>query len=274
MQCCVLGAKHSSAFRKESAEMAKVVSAHQPNFLPYLGFFDKMRKSDVFVIRDEVQFAERDYHHRNRIRIDSPSGREPQCKWIRVPVTKERKDIRDIMIRNEVKDKNVPWNTFMLRQIRSNYETAPYFEEHYPGLEAVLCAKTDRLIDLNMEIIRLLKDSFAIEAEIVYASQLDYDKTNDASEDLARIAEALDADVYLSGVGARAYLNSDVFRAAGVDLRFQSFTHPVYPQRYSGFVPNLAAIDALFNVGNIFRKARAVQPYLEDTIAAAHAEVA
>ena len=67
--------------------MEKIVSAHQPNFLPYLGFFDKMDKSDVFVIRDEVQFAERDYHHRNRIRINGPRNNEPQCKWIRVPVT-------------------------------------------------------------------------------------------------------------------------------------------------------------------------------------------
>ena len=254
--------------------MEKIVSAHQPNFLPYLGFFDKMDKSDVFVIRDEVQFAERDYHHRNRIRINGPRNNEPQCKWIRVPVTKEQKHLRQITVRNEVKDKNVPWNIFMLRQIKSNYETAPFFSKYYPELEAILRVKTEKLIDLNMEIIKFLKRCFDINTEIVYASQLDYDKTNDASEDLVRIAKALDADVYLSGVGGRVYLNHDSFSAAGVGLQFQSFTHPVYPQRYAGFVPNLAAIDALFNVGNIFRKERTDRHYLEDATVASRVEVA
>lgn len=254
--------------------MGKVMSAHQPNFLPYLGFFDKMKKSDVFVIRDEVQFVERDYHHRNRIRIDGTSDKKPQCKWIRVPVTKERKHIRHIMVRNEVKDKNIPWNIFILRQIRNNYETAPFFSAYHPELEAILRAKTEKLIDLNMEIIELLKGCFNINTEIVYASQLDYKKTGDASEDLVRIAKALDADVYLSGAGGRAYLNHGLFSTAGVDLQFQSFTHPVYRQRYPGFIPNLAAIDALFNVGNIFREERTDGRYLEDATVAAHAEVA
>ncbi|MHC4174197.1 MAG: WbqC family protein [Planctomycetota bacterium] len=230
------------------------MSAHQPNFLPYLGFFDKMKKSDVFVIRDEVQFAERDYHHRNKIRTDGSINTKPQCKWIRVPVAKERKHIRHIMIRNEVEDKNVPWNIFMLRQIKSNYETAPFFRKYYPDLEGILRVKTRKLIDLSMEIIDFLKDCFNIKTEVVYASELGYEKTNDASEDLVGIAKAVNADEYLSGVGGRAYLNQGLFRAAGVGLQFQSFTHPVYRQRYFGFVPNLAAIDALFNVGNIFRE--------------------
>lgn len=254
--------------------MAKVMAAHQPNFLPYLGFFDKMLKTDVFVIRDEVQFTERDYHHRNRIRTDGPIGKEPQCKWVRVPVTKERKHIRHIMIRNEVKDRNVPWNVSMLRQIRSNYETSPFFSEHYPKLEAILSIKTDKLIDLNMRIIELLKGCFNITTEIVYASQLDYKKTNNASEDLVRIAKALDAHIYLSGVGGRAYLNHDLFSIAGIDLQFQSYTHPTYHQRFSGFVPNLAAIDALFNVGNIFHKERMDMHDLRGATATAHAEVA
>jgi len=232
--------------------MQRIMSAHQPNFLPYLGFFDKMISSDVFVIRDEVQFVERDYHHRNRIRIESPADAEPQCKWVRVPVAKEEKELKDIRVRNDVKDKNVPWNICMLRQIRSNYEKAPCFSRYFSELELILRVQTERLINLNMAIIDWLKACFAIDTEIVYASQLGGRKTGDPSRDLLEIAQAVDADVYLSGNGGRVYLDRTPFDASGVELWFQSFEHPVYEQRYAGFIPNLAAIDALFNVGNIF----------------------
>lgn len=232
--------------------MKRVVSAHQPNFLPYLGFFDKMMKSDVFVIRDEVQFVERDYHHRNRIRVESPPGSEPQSKWVRVPVAKEQKELGDIRIRNEVRDKNVPWNICLLRQIKSSYEKAPRFAEYFEELEAILLVRTERLLDLNMAVIDWLRDCFGLSAKVMFASQLKYGKTGDPTLDLVRIAQVVDADVYLSGSGGRAYLNQAAFEAKGIEVAFQAYEHPVYPQRYPGFVANLAAIDALFNVGNIF----------------------
>ena len=248
--------------------MKRIVSAHQPNFMPYLGFFDKMIRSDVFVIRDEVQFVERDYHHRNRIRIDSPRGEAPQCKWIRVPVVKEQIDLKHIRIKSRVRDKNVPWNIFMLRQIRSNYATAPYFVKYFPELDLILRIQTTRLIDLNMAIINWLQRCFGIDTEVIYASQLNYGKTGDPTKDLVKIAEAVDADVYLSGSGGRAYLNQAFFDASGMEILFQSFNHPVYQQQYAGFVPNLAAIDALFNVGNILSSQRVRQSTFEDATSA------
>jgi len=244
--------------------MKRIMSAHQPNFLPYLGFFDKMISSDIFVIRDEVQFVERDYHHRNRIRIQSPVDAEPQCRWVRVPVAKEEKELKDIRIRNDVKDKNVPWNLCMLRQIRSNYEKAPCFSTYFSDLDLILRARSERLIDLNMAIIDWLKGCFAVDTEIVYARQLGYRKTGDPTRDLVEISRAVDADVYLSGSGGRAYLDRIPFDASGIELRFQSFEHPVYEQRYAGFIPNLAAIDALFNVGNIFGTQPVAAPASED----------
>jgi hypothetical protein len=232
--------------------MKKVVSAHQPNFLPYLGFFDKMKKSDTLVIRDEVQYVERDYHHRNRIRIDGCNNGNPQWKWIRVPVKKEPRCIRDIIVKNDVKDKNVPWNIFMLRQIKNNYQKTSFFRKYYPKLEEIILLRKEKLLNLNMEIIKFLKDCFNINTEIVYASELGFKKTNNPSEDLVRIAKAVNADAYLSGNGARAYLDPEPFQKQGVELKFQNFIHPVYQQRYPGFVPNLASVDALFNAGNVF----------------------
>jgi hypothetical protein len=101
-----------------------------------------------------------------------------------------------------------------------------------------------------------------------------YEKSGDPSEDLLRIAQAVNADLYLSGIGGRSYLDHNLFQEAGVTLEFQSFRHPVYPQRFSGFVPNLAAIDALFNVGNVFCAPLEIRHDLEHAAAGAQLEVA
>lgn len=232
--------------------MPTVMAAHQPNFLPYLGFFDKMKKSDVFVIRDEVQFIERDYHHRNRIRINTNNNGNPQFKWVRVPVNKQPRHLKDIVVKNEVKDKNVPWNLFLLRQIKSYYQHAPFFKDYYPELEEIVLNKKERLIDLNMEIIRYLRRCFNIRSRLIFASELRLQKTNDTSADLVEIAKAVGAESYLSGKGGTAYLNPQLFEREGISVHIQDFTHPVYRQVSSGFIPNLASIDALFCVGNVF----------------------
>lgn len=238
--------------------MVKVMSAHQPNFLPYLGFFDKMIKSDVFIIRDECQFCKRDYHHRNRIRIDGKDEQgNPQCKWLTVPVEKEEKDLKDVMIKNNVQQKNVPWNVFMARQIKSNYEKTPFFKNYYPEIEKLLLSRKERLIDLSMDIIDFLKDSFKINTEIVYASKLiGYKKTFIASLDLANLTREVNAGIYLSGSGGKNYLNLEHFEKEGIEVRFQEFHHPTYPQRFPGFVPYMSAIDALFNAGPNILKTR------------------
>jgi len=231
------------------------MSAHQPNFLPYLGFFDKMLKSDIFVIRDEVQFVEKDFHHRNKIRIKNNKDQKPQSKWIRVPVKKEIRHLRKIEIKKNVRDKNVPWNLNMSRQIKGNYQGTPFFERYYSEFEKlILHDDNNKLVDYNMKIIRYLKDSFNINTEIVFASELGYNKTGRATEDLIRIAKAVGTEIYLSGIGGKGYLDQKLFYKEKVELRFQRFNHPVYHQGGDGFLPNLAAIDALFNAGNVFNK--------------------
>lgn len=236
--------------------MRRVMSAHQPNFIPYLGFFDKMLKSDIFIIRDEVQFVERDWHHRNRIRIDGKDENGmPQSKWLTIPVKKENKDIKDIEIRNEVKYKNVLWNIYMLRQIKSNYETAPFFKKYFPRIEAIFLSKKDKLIELNIDIINFLKESFGIKTEILYASSINgCEETFNASTDLVKLCKYTQADIYLSGAGGKGYLDLEPFRKEGIEVIFQEFNHPSYKQVYLGFAPYMASIDALLNIGSFPRE--------------------
>lgn len=238
--------------------MSKVMAAHQPNFLPYLGFFDKLAACDIFVIRDEVLFVKRDFHHRNRIRVsDDPSTQKPRSEWLTVPVEDPNDYLRHVQIKRDVKQKNMPWNKSMLRYIKSHYEKSPHFNEYFQELEGVIDNSDTNLITLNMKLIKFFANKFGLEREFVLASELglkpafyDHQQT-DPSEDLAKISEAVEADVYLSGAGGKNYISSSPFESRGIELKFQDYHHPVYTQSHPGFLPNLASLDALFCVGKL-----------------------
>jgi len=221
-----------------------IVTIHQPNYLPYLGFFDKMAKSDIFVIYDDAQFNKSDFQHRNRIRIYHG------WKWLTVPVEKKRIPINEVKIRNEVKTwKGVKWSDAHFRDIHDNYKDAPYYSVYADELMRIYKRTYEKLVDLNMELIRFLMKAFDIDVEIVFSSDLGF--TSKSTQKLVEIVEALGGDVYLSGPKGGDYLDVSLFERKGIKVVFQDFKHPVYKQRYKGFVPNMAAIDALFNVGKM-----------------------
>jgi hypothetical protein len=233
-----------------------VVSAHQPNFLPYLGFFEKMRDSDVFVIRDEVLYVPKEYHNRNRIRINSNDNlNNPQSKWLNVPVVEQDDFIKYIMIKRDTIQNKRPWNEQILHDLKVNYEKAPFFDKYYPEFEEIFKNPDDRLMDVNMRIIRLFMKAFNINTKIIYASDLGlksahYEKT-DGSIDLLNISMALGTTTYLSGAGGRNYLNQEPFEKAGIKVVFQDYHHPVYRQCFPGFLPYMGAVDALFCTGTL-----------------------
>ena len=219
------------------------ITIHQPNYLPYLGFFDKMKQSDIFVIYDDAQFNKEDFQHRNRIRIYHG------WKYLTVPVEKKHIPIRKVRIRNELTVKGTTWQESHLKEIRDNYNATSYYAPYEDRLEAIYRDKYDKLIDLNMNLINFLKDAFGIKTKIILASELSF--ASRSTERLVDITEALGGDVYLSGTAGRDYLEISLFESRGISVEFQDFIHPVYKQRYDGFIPNMSAIDALFNVGKM-----------------------
>ena len=223
--------------------MKMIIAIHQPNYLPYLGFFDKMKRSNIFVIYDDAQFNKDDFQHRNRIRIYQG------WKYLTVPVEKKRIPIGDIRIRNELMIKGMMWQEAHLREIKDNYKDAPYYAPYEDRLEAIYTSEYDKLIDLNMNFINFLKGAFDIKTKIIFASELSY--TSRSTERLVDIVEALGGDVYLSGPAGRNYLDVSLFESRGVGVEFQDFKHPVYEQRYDGFISNMSAIDTLFNIGEL-----------------------
>jgi len=220
------------------------IAIHQPNYLPYLGFFDKMKQSDIFVIYDDAQFEKGEFQHRNRIRIYHG------WKWLTVPVEKKHMPINEIRIKNEVATwKGVRWAEDHIKDIRDNYKDTPYFSTYEKEIKRIYEKTYDKLVDLNMNLIHFLKDAFGIDVKIVFSGELSF--TSKSTERLVEIVEALGGDVYLSGPKGRDYLDVSLFEKKGIKVEFQDFKHPVYRQRYEGFEPNMAAIDALFNVGKI-----------------------
>ena len=221
-----------------------IIGIHQPNYLPYFGFFDKMAKSDIFVLYNDAQFEKGGFQHRNRIRIYHGS------KWLTVPVEKKKLPLNEIRIKNETTTwKGVNWAKNHFDNIRDNYKNTLYYSEYEENIRRIYEKRYDKLVDLNLELINFLKDAFEIETKIVFSSDLK--STSKATDRLIEIVERLDGNVYLSGTGGRDYLNVSNFEKKCINLEFQNFKHPVYKQQYNGFIPNMAAIDILFNVGKI-----------------------
>ena len=221
-----------------------IVGIHQPNYLPYLGFFDKMKKSDLFVIYDDAQFEKGEFQHRNRIRIYHG------WKWLTVPVEKKHIPINEIRIKNEVATwKGVKWADAHFKDIRDNYKDTSYYSVYEKEIKRIYEKRYDKLVELNMELINFLKGAFDIDTEIAYSS--DFGFTSKSTEQLVEIVEALGGDVYLSGPKGRDYLDVSLFEKKSIKVEFRDFKHPIYKQRYESFVPNMAAIDALFNVGKM-----------------------
>ena len=215
-----------------------VMTVHQPEHLPWLGFFDKIKQADLWVILDDVQYRRHYFQNRNRIRTAAGSA------WLTVPVWSECGVtlIKDVQINDKAK-----WRRKCRETVRHAYIRAPFFETYMPMLDSVYGRSWASLVELNMELIRLLLQAFRIEKEIVLSSHLG--RTERAGDLLLALAKECKASVYLSGVSGRDYLKLDEFSRAGIEVRFQEFYHPIYPQLHQPFEPCMSSIDLLFNHG-------------------------
>jgi len=220
-----------------------IISAHQPNYLPYLGFFDKMNRSDIFVIHDDVQFNRSDFQHRNKIRVKN------DWKWLTVPVLKCEKyaRINEILINNNQVKNKPKWSDMHLRDIHANYKNTPFFESYKDDFYRIYERQYTHLCDLNISIIEFLTKCFDINVEFVRASDLELNTTS--TQKLVDMVKELGGTTYLSGEGGINYLDKSMF--GDIKVVFQMFDHPRYVQRYDDFIPNMSAIDALFNIGKL-----------------------
>lgn len=215
-----------------------VVAIHQPQFLPWLGYFDKLDRSDVFCLLDTVQYKKNEFQNRNRIK--TADG----FQWLTVPVTyRFPQRIYEVGV-----NQTVDWQRKHIRSLETNYRKAPFFDTYITRFEEFYQQSHEMLVDVNVACIRLLIDLLGLERKVVLASSLQLD-TDDPTLRLVKICQALGGDAYLSGRDGAKYMDLDTFHSHQLELVFQDFNHPEYPQCYGPFEPNLSVADLLFNCG-------------------------
>lgn len=223
-----------------------IVAIHQPNYLPYMGFFDKMQKSDVFVIYDDAQFNKDDFQHRNRIRLNDNLNNNG-WKWLSVPVKKKHIPINQIKISNETLFKGEKWNYYHLRNIYNNYKDSIYFHKYEKEIGKIYTSEYDKLVDLNMDLIFFLMEALKVNTKINYSSE--FVSSSKSTKRLVEIVKALGGDVYLAGISSYNYLDISLFEKNGIEVQIQNYVHPIYNQMNLEFMPYMSTIDALFNIG-------------------------
>lgn len=217
-----------------------IVAIHQPNYLPWLGYFNKMARSNIFVLLDNVQYTKNGFINRNQIK--TPQG----ASWLTVGVlTKDRYG----QLINEVKINNsLPWNSTHEKSIAQNYSQAPYFRNYISFLEDIYHRKWGRLADLNETLIKVMCEILAIRnVKFIRASELKV--SGQSTELLVNICKAVGADTYLSGPSGSKYMDEELFKKDGISLRYSDFKHPTYRQLWGDFIPDMSIIDLLFNEG-------------------------
>lgn len=202
-----------------------------------MGFFKKIQSSDLFVFLDDVQYEKNWVQNRNKIRTSDGS------MWLTVPVNASIGSLlKDIKIENTTN-----WRAKHKKSIQINYSKTSYFKDFWPSLEQIYEKNYDLLIDIDMEIIKLLMKELQIKTKTIFSSELGI--SDKGSDRILNICKKLGADVYLSGILGSDYLNLKNFEENNIKVQFQNFQHPVYEQYYKPFLPNMASIDLIFNEG-------------------------
>jgi len=212
----------------------------QPGYLPWLGFFEQLYRSDVFVMYDDVQYDKQSWRNRNRIK--TASG----VQWITVPVLSKFRDapcICDVRIDNKIN-----WRKKHLRAIQLNYAKAPYYKKYIDIFEEAYLREWEYLVDVDLYFIEQLANCLGMNDKYIARSS-SLNIQGDRLERLVQICQLFQADIFYEGAAGRNYVDEDYFRQHGISVQYQDYQHPVYSQLYGEFIPYLSVIDLLFNHG-------------------------
>jgi hypothetical protein len=217
-----------------------LTAIHQPDFFPHIDFFVKANKSKQMVILDNVQFQRRGWTHRDKILTNQG------VEWITVPIKKTSRDTKILKVEISKESKDY-YN--IIKKINFSYAKTPFFNEIIEIIIKILNFPTNNLCDFNLNGIYILFENLSIKTEIILQSNINVEVKN--NELLINIMNKLNSKNYLSGLGAKSYLNEDKFKENGINIFWNKFNLKEYPQlnNKEDFVPNLSIIDILFNCG-------------------------
>lgn len=220
-----------------------IVSIHQPNFFPWLGYFDKIIKSDVFIFLDDVQFQKKGGTWGNRVKLII--GQKEQ--WVTANINRKYSGVKPI---NEIFFVDKPiWEQRIIKTIHTNYSKHPFFSEVWPFIEDLILFAEDRMSDYNINTINRIIEKLKIKnTRIIKSSEINV--TGYSNELLCSLTKEVGGSVYMAGGGADSYQDISVFESEKIGFCYQNFKHPQYPQRNQDiFIPGLSIIDAMMNLG-------------------------
>jgi len=219
-----------------------LVAAHQPLFIPWIGYFDKINKVDLFVIVDNVQFTSEGWMRRNVIR-----GKNNLVNLV-VPLAKMKSHwdskINEIMIH----EKDFKWKRVHLNSLQMNYGRAPYFSQIFSIIKEIYSQQFYHLHLLNIELIKAVCNYLEIKTPFILSSELN--AAGKKTDLIIDICKKTNASSFMLGMGgSRDYANRELIESNGIKIMEQDFQHPVYNQICGEFIPNLSILDLLLNCG-------------------------
>ena len=217
-----------------------LVAISQPTVFPWIGYFDIIKQSDIFIFLDDVQIHKRGWQTRNRIKNPHEN---PSEIWLNVPVKNTGLDTK---INESIIDNSQNWQSKHIRTLDScygkNFRELDWLQEHYRK-------DWNYLVDFNIEFIKKCASYLDIETEFKISSEINVEGKK--TEKLANICNFFKADSYLSTVGSKDYLDSEkkFFENLDIDIIYHNYEHPKYPQRGDNFISHLSILDLLLNTG-------------------------
>jgi hypothetical protein len=217
------------------------IAIHQPQYMPWCGYFHKIASADLFVFLDDVQFKKNEWQHRNRIRTSQG------WQWLSVPNHyRFPQKISEVKVNNDA-----AWQEKHWRSLAAAYGKTPFFDHYKKDFELFFSGKWESLSRLNIDSVSLLCRLLGITTKLELSSPHGF--LGASTERLVNICRHFNATTYLSGAGGKEYLDTALFERSGISVEFQEFSCPRYAQHWSmtddEFIPGLSVLDLLFNRG-------------------------
>ena len=216
----------------------------QPSYIPWRGYFDIIRRVDLFIFYDDVQYDRRGWRNRNVVK--SPHG----PLWLTIPVHARNTQLDRTPI-NAIETDGTAWARRHYDTLHHLYARAPHFRELRPWIEQLYASPPPLLADFTIEVTMAIATRLGLETHFLRSSALG--ATGTKSERVIRLLNKVGATHYLSGPSARHYLDQDLFASHGIALELMTYGYPEYRQLYPPYDPHVSILDLLFMTGNAAR---------------------
>ena len=228
-----------------------LIAIHQPNFFPWLGYFEKIKRGDKFVILNNVQRPKKGASWSNRVQFNEQGG----PKWLTAPISKEKS--KSLLI-NETYFQDTDWKEKMKITIQRNYGKSPLFKDYYEEICKLIDFQSNNMAEYNINCIKGLCKLLKIDFNDKFILSAELNISSNSTQKLIDITKAVNGNACMVGGGTDGYLDQEVFKQNNIKLVYQKFKMIPYKQiKTKTFLPGLSVMDFIFNCG------LDIDPYLQ-----------